>query len=44
VWPEMIHVWQLFHPMLTAGRRAIAEGGAFLRTTMADGSPFTARG
>ena len=44
VWPEMIHVWHLFHPMLTAGRRAISEGGAFLHTTMADGPPFTARG
>ena len=31
VWPEMIHVWHLFHPMLAAGRRAIAAGGAFVR-------------
>jgi len=31
VWPEMIHVWHLFHPELTAGRRAIAAGGAFVR-------------
>lgn len=30
VWPEMIHVWHLFHPELTAGRRAIEEGGAFV--------------
>ena len=29
-WPEMIHVWHLFHPMLSAGRRAIASGGAFV--------------
>jgi epsilon-lactone hydrolase len=28
IWPEMIHVWHLFHPRLAAGRRAIARGGA----------------
>jgi epsilon-lactone hydrolase len=33
VWPEMLHVWHLFHPMLSAGRRAIAAGGAFVRST-----------
>jgi epsilon-lactone hydrolase len=33
VWPEMIHVWHLFHPMLAAGRRAIEAGGAFVRET-----------
>ncbi len=33
VWPEMIHVWHLFHPMLSAGRRAIEAGGAFVRNT-----------
>jgi acetyl esterase/lipase len=33
VWPEMLHVWHLFHPMLAAGRRAIAAGGAFVRST-----------
>jgi epsilon-lactone hydrolase len=31
VWPEMIHVWHLFHPELDAGRRAIGEGAAFVR-------------
>ena len=31
VWPEMIHVWHLFHPELEAGRRAIEEGGAWVR-------------
>jgi len=31
VWPEMIHVWHLYHPMLSAGRRAIEAGGAFVR-------------
>ncbi|HVC57292.1 MAG TPA: alpha/beta hydrolase, partial [Stellaceae bacterium] len=31
IWPEMVHVWHLFHPELTAGRRAIEAGGAFVR-------------
>ena len=31
IWPEMIHVWHLFHPQLTAGRNAIAVGGVFVR-------------
>jgi len=31
VWPEMIHVWHLFHPELNAGRRALKDGGAFVR-------------
>jgi monoterpene epsilon-lactone hydrolase len=35
VWPEMIHVWHLFHPELAAGRRAITEGGAWVRGMMA---------
>ncbi|MBV9251161.1 MAG: alpha/beta hydrolase [Acetobacteraceae bacterium] len=33
VWPEMIHVWHLYHPILKAGRRAIQSGGAFVRAT-----------
>ena len=32
IWPEMIHVWHLFHPELAAGRRAIEAGGEFVRT------------
>jgi epsilon-lactone hydrolase len=31
IWPEMIHVWHLFHPELKAGRQAIAAGGAYVR-------------
>jgi acetyl esterase/lipase len=31
IWPEMIHVWHLYHPQLTAGRGAIAVGGVFVR-------------
>jgi monoterpene epsilon-lactone hydrolase len=34
IWPEMIHVWHLFHPLLGAGKRAIEVGGAFLRGAM----------
>ncbi|MBY0334283.1 MAG: alpha/beta hydrolase [Acetobacteraceae bacterium] len=35
VWPEMIHVWHLFHPVLAAGRRALAGAGRFLREGLA---------
>jgi monoterpene epsilon-lactone hydrolase len=31
IWPEMVHVWHLFHPELRAGKRGIAAGGAFVR-------------
>jgi epsilon-lactone hydrolase len=31
IWPEMIHVWHLFHPELKAGRQAIEAGGAYVR-------------
>ena len=31
IWPEMIHVWHFFHPVLTHGRDAIAAGGAYIR-------------
>jgi acetyl esterase/lipase len=34
IWPEMIHVWHLFHPALAAGRRAIDAGGAFIRANL----------
>ncbi|MDQ2804416.1 MAG: alpha/beta hydrolase [Pseudomonadota bacterium] len=35
IWPEMVHVWHLFHPELKAGRRAIEVGGEFVRGMMA---------
>ena len=35
IWPEMIHVWHLFHPELKAGKRAIEAGGAFVRAQTA---------
>jgi monoterpene epsilon-lactone hydrolase len=34
VWPDMIHVWPLFHHQLAAGRQALAQGGAFIRSRM----------
>ncbi len=38
IWPEMIHVWHLYHPDLAAGRRAIAAGGEFARAMTSRGS------
>ena len=35
IWPEMVHVWHLFHPELKAGLRAIQEGGSYVRSRMA---------
>ena len=34
IWPEMIHIWHIYFPMLAAGRRAIASGGSFVRNVM----------
>lgn len=34
VWPEMVHVWHLFHPRLKAGRRAITAGARYVRAAM----------
>jgi acetyl esterase/lipase len=31
IWPEMIHIWHLYFPDLSAARRAIASGGLFVR-------------
>jgi acetyl esterase/lipase len=31
IWPEMIHVWHLYHPELQAGKHAIGAGAAFVR-------------
>ncbi len=31
IWPEMVHVWHIYHPELRAGRRAIEVGGEFAR-------------
>jgi epsilon-lactone hydrolase len=34
IWPEMIHIWPIYFPTLSAGRRAIAAGGSFVRNTL----------
>jgi monoterpene epsilon-lactone hydrolase len=34
IWPEMVHVWHLFHPELKTGLRAIEQGGSFVRTVI----------
>jgi acetyl esterase/lipase len=34
-WPEMIHVWHLFHARLAPARAAIAEAGAWMKAAMA---------
>ncbi len=34
IWPEMIHVWHMFHRMLGAGKRAIDVGAAYVRAAM----------
>ncbi|MDR3532922.1 MAG: alpha/beta hydrolase [Rhodopila sp.] len=34
IWPEMIHIWHLYFPVLSAGRRAIASGGSFVRNAV----------
>jgi len=34
IWPEMVHVWHLFHPELKAGLRAIEAGGSYIRAMM----------
>lgn len=32
IWDDMIHVWQLFAPILPEGQQAIERIGAFIRT------------
>jgi len=34
IWPEMIHIWHIFFPMLDAGQRALESGGAFVRNAL----------
>jgi acetyl esterase/lipase len=31
IWPDMIHVWHWFFPMLDEGQQAIESAGAFAR-------------
>jgi monoterpene epsilon-lactone hydrolase len=34
IWPDMIHIWPIFFPMLDAGDRALQAGAAFIRRKM----------
>jgi monoterpene epsilon-lactone hydrolase len=34
IWPEMIHVWHVFHRILGDGRKAVQVGAKFLREAM----------
>jgi epsilon-lactone hydrolase len=34
IWPDMIHAWHLFYQQLAAGRAALAEVGAFVRSQL----------
>ena len=34
IWPEMIHIWHIYFPMLAAARRAISAGGSFVRNAI----------
>ncbi len=36
VWPEMVHVWHIFHPELKVGRRAIEQGGDYVRAMISE--------
>jgi monoterpene epsilon-lactone hydrolase len=33
-WPEMLHVWHMFHPILSDARRAITSAGVFIQERM----------
>ena len=34
IWPEMIHIWHIYFPVLSAARGAIAAGGSFVRNAL----------
>ena len=34
VWPEMVHVWHCFAPMLPEGQQAIERIGEYIRETL----------
>jgi acetyl esterase/lipase len=38
IWPEMVHIWHVFHRILGDGRKAVQVGAKFLREAM-DGHP-----
>jgi len=34
IWPEMVHIWHVFHRILGDGRKAVQAGARFLREAM----------
>jgi acetyl esterase/lipase len=34
IWPEMIHIWHIYFPLLSAARRAIEAGGSYVRNAL----------
>ncbi|MFI4933573.1 MAG: alpha/beta hydrolase [Caulobacterales bacterium] len=34
IWPDMVHTWHFFHPILGEGRRALGVAGDYLRDRM----------
>ncbi len=34
IWPEMVHIWHVFHRILGDGRKAVQAGAKFLREAM----------
>ena len=34
IWPEMVHIWHVFHRILGDGRKAVQTGAKFLREAM----------
>ncbi len=43
IWPEMVHVWPLFHLQLAAGRHAIAGAGSWMRAVLAGTPPVSVK-
>lgn len=39
IWPQMFHVWHLFAPELSAGRKAVADAADFIDTVMKSSAP-----
>jgi epsilon-lactone hydrolase len=40
IWPDMVHIWHVYFRHLTAARKAIVQGGAFVRTAMDGNHPI----
>jgi acetyl esterase/lipase len=35
IWPQMVHIWPTYHPVLAQGRQALARAGKLLREAVA---------